>query len=78
MSPTLVGTAVFAQYSNDIYWSIYTKAAGKITWTGYNDAYWWWHVATKRDFLEKHGKDNRIYILDPETNIVTSRLNTGD
>jgi hypothetical protein len=69
----IVGKAIFTTYSNDIYWTIYLKDTGRLTWTGYNDTYWWDNISTKVDFTEKHAKDGKTYTLDTKTCVVTSR-----
>lgn len=64
--------ANFSQSRNDMYWSIYDLGEGRITWTGYDDGYWWGNVAKNEKWRTRVGaKTGRTYTLDPLTNMVS-------
>lgn len=60
--------ATFNIYSRDLFWSIFID--GKtISWSGYDDDYWWKNVSITNQFRMKEHNGKRYY-LNPETNEV--------
>jgi len=59
--------ARFQQLRNDLFWEIYDSENNKIiTWSGYNDYYWWSKISITDQFQVREK-----YRLNPETDEVT-------
>lgn len=59
--------ARFNKVSNDLFWEFYDDIADeRLTWFGYDDAYWWNNFSNTDQFQIKN-----IYRLNPHTNEVT-------
>lgn len=63
----------FNQLSNDLFWSCYHKAGDhfkRITWQGYDDAYWWTQVATSPEARRRKCECGRTFEIDFQTHAV--------
>lgn len=59
--------------SNDLSWSVYHRDGDhfeKVSWTGYNDNYWWQNVAPTEQFLIRACKCGKKFKLDPDEQTV--------
>jgi hypothetical protein len=63
-----VGHAKFDSLSRDLFWSLFVGGE-TCRWSGYDDSYWWNHVAQSDQFQVREHKGKR-YRLNPETNEV--------
>lgn len=67
----------YAHLSNDLFWTAYHHDGDhfeKMSWTGYNDAYWWHNVAPTEQFLIKACKCGKKFKLNIDEQIVTEVL----
>jgi hypothetical protein len=69
--------AEFTHMCNDLFWSFYTPEFEKLTWTGYDDSFWWTNIAPDENWRIQKDKNGNLYRLDIETNLVT-QIKTND
>lgn len=59
--------ARFQRLGSDLFWEVYDREQDKfIRWSGYDDGFWWEHVATSDQFQIRGS-----HRLDPFTNMVS-------
>ena len=63
-------TASQSAQRNDLFWSLFVDGE-RLTWTGYNDDYWWDKVSKSGAARERVTKTGRRFAIDFETSIVT-------
>jgi hypothetical protein len=59
----------YSHLGNDLFWTAYHHKGSdhfeKITWTGYNDSYWWSNVADTEQFTVRQCTCGDSFKLDP-------------
>lgn len=70
-----MGKAEYGSSRNDMYWELHflDMVSGefvKLTWTGYNDGFWWNNVAPTEQARARKGKNGKQYRIDFNTDEV--------
>jgi hypothetical protein len=64
-----IGIATFERLSRDLYWT-YWHEGERVSWSGYDDAYWWDRVSTTEQSSIRTLKSGKKLRVDFKTNAV--------
>lgn len=60
----------FSRIGKNLTWTYYDVVDGTITWTGWDEDFWWNNIAHTQSFHTQLGSSGRRYRLNPRTGIV--------